>query len=287
MILRAFGTLTLSVGSVMWLNGQVVEAYGDALRHPRAQITPKSYMASPNSRYEVAGSTSTYSVNYAFKGLKTASMKWSWSHSKAQVDGLVSSYGIPKSMLNPYSPTPDVVADRQKQLLAGCFRQDGAHLRPNYRELIRTSRPVVETVAQLFDKQQPDANLTDRVNFVLNFCQDLPYGIPPSEIDGKLNGGLLPPAGVLSQGWGDCDSKATLFGTLMSFYPNAKMVMVAVPGHQLVGIRAQAVSGQDSIQFEGEEYVLCEPVGLARLPMGKKSKLVTTIEWTRRVLPYE
>jgi len=287
MIGRALGALTASVLGVCWLNDQLVQVCGEAIRYPQNQVSPQSYRASTKSKYEVDESGGNYAVKYAFSGPESVSLQWNWTMQKSAVDGIWNSYGIPMTMFNAYSPTPDVIASREKLMKSGGFKQDSSVIRPNYSEIMKANRNMVAPIVELANKLQPNPTLADRVSMWLTFCQDMPYGIPPSQIDGKFIGGMLPPASVLAVGWGDCDSKSTLFGTLLSFHPNVKMVFVSVPGHQLVGVRAQAISGQDSIQFEGEEYVLCEPVGLARLPMGKKSSLVTTIVSTRRVLPFE
>jgi hypothetical protein len=287
---RIFGSLAVfaSLASVHFLNTAFVQVCGDALAFPKSLLgaTPKNYLKSPNSEYQVVRAGNSFEVRYGFKGPKGKSMTWQFSVSASAVESELAQHGFPKSIFRPYTPTAEVIAERERVLKAGGFVQEGSLIRPHFREMVRRSRAALATLSAIGDRAGADESVTAAADLYLTFCQDLPYGVPPSEDGDLMSGGILPPLGVLGNGWGDCDSKATLFATLMSYQPNAKLIMVFVPGHQLVGVRGQARSGQDSVQFEGEEYLLCEPVRLAKLPLGKRGPHSSTIEGMRRVLPY-
>lgn len=96
----------------------------------------------------------------------------------------------------------------------------------------------------------------------------LRYKIPPS-MEGDLHTcGLLPPARALLSGWGDCDTKTALLGSILGSWNGIKMIGIAVPGHYLMAIRRLPGKGDMFIRHEGLEYVLVEAAGPAWLEPG-------------------
>lgn len=276
-----------SVGIVR-LNGLYAEVVGDAISEPRDLIasSPSSFMAGKNGVITATKSGGNYEISYSFKGLQMKPHAWKFSIPASDADAEMAAFGIPDSFFQPFSPTPAVMAERERTMKSGGFRQDGTVIRPYFREIIRRQREFLAPAVAQFKREYANASPEETVQFWLHFCQDIPYGIPPSKKDGKFYGGLMPPVGMLIKGWGDCDSKGTLFATAMSHFPNVKIIVVSVTGHQMMGVRMPAKSGQKSYEFEGEEYVLCEPVGLGRLAFGTVGPAGSQpVIWSRRVVP--
>jgi hypothetical protein len=104
------------------------------------------------------------------------------------------------------------------------------------------------------------------------FVQDIPYGIPEFEDDGITRSGLSPPPLILLTGYGDCDSKVTLFaGILRHLIDPADILFLRPEGvaHVLTAIRGKPTRGQRSITYEGHSFVLADTAGPGRLALGK------------------
>jgi hypothetical protein len=110
----------------------------------------------------------------------------------------------------------------------------------------------------------------DIVGSVLSFVQTaMFYKQPDSVIDGKHNGGILPPLTSVAYGWGDCDTKTGVLASILANWPQMKMVGVSVPGHFLMGIMQIPEKGDTFLEYQGLQYVLVEPAGPAWLPPGR------------------
>ena len=74
------------------------------------------------------------------------------------------------------------------------------------------------------------------------------------------------------QNQGDCDSKAVLASSMVrAFLPTTKMIMVLLPEHALLGVALTPMADDETIEFEGKEYVLYDPTGPAQIPFGEVS----------------
>lgn len=105
----------------------------------------------------------------------------------------------------------------------------------------------------------------------------LRYKIPP-KLEGELHTcGLLPPARALLSGWGDCDTKTALLGSILGSWSGIRMVGIAVPGHYLMAIRRLPGKGDLFVRYEGLEYVLVEPAGPAWLEPGMVGDLTRSL----------
>jgi hypothetical protein len=105
---------------------------------------------------------------------------------------------------------------------------------------------------------------------VLSFVQTaMFYKEPDPVIDGKHNGGLLPPLTAVAFGWGDCDTKTGVMASILANWPQTRMVGVSVPGHFLLGVLQIPEKGDTMLEFRGLQYVLVEPAGPAWLPPGR------------------
>jgi len=106
-------------------------------------------------------------------------------------------------------------------------------------------------------------------NFVLAFVQSIPYSTLESRISSS-GAGFNPPAKLIWENQGDCDSKMTLTATILrALMPRIEMAMIYIDQHAFIGI-AIPVEGSDMhIKHEGITYVLAEPTGPALYRLGK------------------
>jgi len=69
---------------------------------------------------------------------------------------------------------------------------------------------------------------------------------------------------------GDCDSKVTLFASLLrSLIPKVSVALVFINNHALIGISIPARANEQTITVNGVTYLLADPTGPALLPAGR------------------
>lgn len=90
--------------------------------------------------------------------------------------------------------------------------------------------PLIDRIETGLRKEQ--FSTTEAAEFVLSFVQQIPYRMPTEEAFG-----VLPPALVASQDWGDCDSKSLLLIALLERIGiDAVLLVSQAHAHALVGI---------------------------------------------------
>lgn len=129
-------------------------------------------------------------------------------------------------------------------------------------------RLVEDTFAKIY-KKSPDP--LERIKFIMGFIEDIPYGVPPNFLNGKYIGGIFSPPLIFEKGYADCDSKALLFASILSHYPELyKLVVIYQKDHLLLGVQVNnALKNGDFISFKGSNYAYVDAVGPGRLPLGK------------------
>jgi hypothetical protein len=148
---------------------------------------------------------------------------------------------------------------RYTELRGGDIAPDHARLAAEYADDVR---PVAAALAV----GAPDARTF--VARALAFVQAIPYESGKAGADK----GYRRPLSVLARNKGDCDSKSTLFLALVrSAHPGLGAVVVYVPNHAFAGVALDPVGGDRSFARDGVRYVGVEPVGPARIPVGKVS----------------
>lgn len=111
-------------------------------------------------------------------------------------------------------------------------------------------------------------NIRKITNYVLNFVQSIPYSTLESRITSS-GAGFNPPAQLLWENQGDCDSKVTLTATILrALMPRIDMVMVYIDQHAFFGIAIPASAGEMSLEHQGVNYLLGEPTGPALYRLG-------------------
>jgi len=112
-------------------------------------------------------------------------------------------------------------------------------------------------------------NVRKATNYVLSFVQSIPYSTLESRITAS-GAGFNPPAKLLWENQGDCDSKMTLTATILrALMPRINMVMIYIDQHAFIGIDIPAEVGEKTIDYQGIKYLLGEPTGPALYRLGK------------------
>ncbi len=157
----------------------------------------------------------------------------------------------------------------------GCARDMGC----TFGVLAQDSRDALSPLVQLFRDRAKRAHLSRReaASLVLSFVQQIPYERPddqPFEI--------LPPASVVAEGRGDCDSKALLAHLLLrEMRIDNVMLSSKEHHHAMLGV-AVPTSGK-KIRHQGKAYAFTE-LTVASSPIGHvNAHLLEPNDW--RVVP--
>ena len=106
-------------------------------------------------------------------------------------------------------------------------------------------------------------------NYVLGFIQSIPY----SALESRLTSsglGFNPPAKVLWENQGDCDSKMTLVASILrALMPRLKMALIYIDKHAFIGLAIESRANEVSISFKETNYLLADPTGPALFPIGQ------------------
>jgi len=111
-------------------------------------------------------------------------------------------------------------------------------------------------------------NIRKVTNFVLSFVQSIPYSTLESRLTSS-GAGFNPPAKLLWENQGDCDSKMALTATILrALMPRIDMAMIYIDEHAFIGIAVPAKANEVSIEHQEIDYLLAEPTGPALYKLG-------------------
>lgn len=146
-------------------------------------------------------------------------------------------------------------------------------IKPDYVRFAKESADDLDPLIKALYNNIPSANNQSNIrsvfNYVLSFVQSIPYEELQSRVTSS-GAGFNPPNRLIYENKGDCDSKVTLIGAILKpLFPNLEIAVVLVPGHALLAISAPFNESEDTVEIDGQFYVLAEPTGPAILPLGK------------------
>ena len=120
-----------------------------------------------------------------------------------------------------------------------------------------------------YEKVNTQADAREYFNLLLSWVQSIPYDALDNRA--QSNGsGFAPPAQLLNENRGDCDSKSVLIASIArAFLPDTAMVLVLLPEHALLGIALTPKKGEETLVEDGKTYVLMEPTGPALFTFGE------------------
>jgi hypothetical protein len=141
-------------------------------------------------------------------------------------------------------------------------------IKPDHVKFARLSADDLKPMKSLILEKVSIKNIRKATNYILGFVQSIPYSRLESRVN-SAGAGFNPPLKLLWENQGDCDSKVTLAASLLrTLMPRIKMVMVFIDNHALIGIDVLAKGDETTIELDGITYLLAEPTGPARLPLG-------------------
>lgn len=147
---------------------------------------------------------------------------------------------------------------------------DEKAVKPDHARYVDAYTRVLVPLSQaIYEKVQQQSDARRYLNLLLGWVQTIPYDTLEDRTQ-HSGAGFNPPARLLNLNLGDCDSKSVLSAAIIrAFLPDTPLVMVLLPNHALLGIALKPDEGEQSIEYDGETYVLFEPTGPALLPFGE------------------
>jgi hypothetical protein len=144
-----------------------------------------------------------------------------------------------------------------------------------FESLAEDSKDEIDPLTARFKLRVREAKLdaTQTVELIMSYVQAIPYEIPKDRPFG-----LLPPALVVSQKKGDCDSKALLLHMLLdSFGIDSVMLTSDAHRHSMLGVAIPAQGTK--ITYDGRSYAFVETTAKSA-PIGWISKdLLKPNDW--------
>lgn len=231
-------------------------------------MKPSKFKKNDHVALSTRATPEEYQVSYVFKDHKSRNWLLEWGYRRGATDQAVARYGLPLSIWEPYVATHENTTRRHEIIAAGLHRQVGQSIGPDYDRIIAAYAPFTEPLYRAARRILGATTRVELVEFLVKLIQDIPYGIPPSNIDGRSISGMLVPPQIMLEGWGDCDSKAVLLAAALVHDSEARVVFLRVPMHILMGIEAVPRPFQKSISYHGRTYVVTDPTGPGRPYMG-------------------
>jgi hypothetical protein len=237
---------------------------------PYDELDAKISFTQEYNQQKVKTQEGRYLFKYIYRNNQERPIKWEWSFAKSEIDKRALEFGLPEDFFERrYSSESEMNEIIRKGYFAIL---DDRKVYPDYPRLARRNRVVATPFYKMLRLELGDKpSMNALIESMLRFCQDIPYQQPPANEYGKFINGLDTPARMLLKGKGDCDTKSIVFVSTLLHDKRFKMlfVMVTNPDHMFVGIRGVPNPYQASITYQGEKYIVCEPVGEARLKMGQ------------------
>ena len=267
---------------------------------PKGQIenlTPSKYQKTPLTRQSVEITKKTYSFKYKFSSPSNEWFEWSWTYKRLETNEMINKFGISKSIFEPFQATEKNVKSRNRIIKTSLFKKEGNVISPDFNRMIPFymgfTSPLYALTIRTLGK---DSTPRERVEFLLRFVQDIPYGIPPTRSNSKVISGVLSPPQIFIEKWGDCDSKVLLISSILAHEPRYKILLVYLEKHLLMAFEGRPHPNDSFIVFQGSKFILADPTGPAHLKLGnpgpdfkgnfKKIELLQITSADRRIPHY-
>jgi hypothetical protein len=234
-------------------------------------------------------------VRFQFKDHTGALLVFEHTYDYQRTLEMIARFGLPGNFLRPYPASE--APNRRKLLDNGMFQLRGDTIRADLSAVTtfysdEFAKPIADFIFTSLRQRGLDSR-TARIAMAMAFVQDIPYGIPTLH-DGVFRGGVSPAPLILLSGFGDCDSKATLFvGILRHLIPPEDILFLYQHGqpHLLTAIQDVAAPGRSTLNHEGRLFVLADTAGPGRLDFGEVSPedrgmSVIVVPYENRTLPF-
>tara|TARA_R110000868_G_scaffold189695_1_gene432935 strand:- start:123138 stop:124088 length:951 start_codon:yes stop_codon:yes gene_type:complete len=141
-------------------------------------------------------------------------------------------------------------------------------IRPAHGTIAKRYVLAMRPVAYALKENVRGGTSRDITNHVLHFIQSIPYDTL-EDVRNSNGAGFLTPYGIIQGNKGDCDSKSVMFAAIMrNIYPYARIAVIYVPGHALVGFDYKKGRDDFAINIDVNTFVLAEPVGPNQSDLG-------------------
>ena len=133
--------------------------------------------------------------------------------------------------------------------------------KPDHRRFIEESGASLQPVIDAINELMPRASARNVAKFILPWIQNMPYNEMESRTESN-GAGFLPPIKVVDLNRGDCDSKVSLMAALLKhMYPRLRIAIIYIPNHALIGFNVSHLQEDYTLDIDGLDYTLAEPVG--------------------------
>ena len=167
------------------------------------KLTPSKYQKSPLTRQSVEITKKTYSFKYKFSSPSYEWFEWSWKYKRLETNEMINKFGISKSIFEPFQATEKNVKSRNRIIKTSLFKKEGKVISPDFNRMIPFymgfTSPLYALTIRTLGK---DSTPRERVEFLLRFVQDIPYGIPPTRSNSKVISGVLSPPQIFIEKMG-------------------------------------------------------------------------------------
>lgn len=148
------------------------------------------------------------------------------------------------------------------------FYIDGNYIKIDYNTLIEWNTEPLRGCFNSLYATGKGYTLAQYLGLFIAFLQEIHYELPPNNVKGTFTGGIYIPTDVLINNRGDCDSKSIVFCALWRHFKDARLIIVLLHEHALIGVGITPGPGQKSVRLGNTHYVLCEVAGPGKLYPG-------------------
>ena len=232
-------------------------------------LIPSEYQKNPYTEQNVEITKKVYGFKYKFSSPTNEWYEWEWKYKRVETNEMINKFGLPQSILEPYQATKKNVRLRNRVIKESFFKEDRKKLYPDFNRIIPFymgfTSPLYALTIKTLGK---DSTPRERVEFLLRFVQDIPYGIPPNRSNSKVISGILTPPQIFIEKWGDCDSKVLLISSILAHEPRYKILLVYLENHLLMAFEGRPHPNDSFIVFQGSKFILADPTGPGHLKLG-------------------
>jgi len=188
------------------------------------------------------------------------------------IDAAIESFGIPKSWTTFTYTSEDDLQKKQVSLQKKAARR-GIKMSDDMKSYVIDYQWVIDQSSrELRDAAKDIRSIARRkgyrsrrelVGAFASFVQSLEYRLPPNNrIDDNGNEiitiGAIMPIEVLTNQWGDCDSKSMLFATLVRSIDLTEVVFIVKHEHVFAAVDVIPEPEDQTIRYKGDDWVLIE-----------------------------
>lgn len=238
-------------------------------------LAQKQYAKNPHVVYEIGSDGENYTVNYTFKDHYGNLQKYTLTLPVDYSNQEINVFGIPKWLFEPYIDNAQNRIVRDAELSKGLFKivdnvieVDKSAVIDHYSQSF--CKPIAEMIVSSLENYKRDTR-NERIEMAIRFVQDIPYGIPIFANKNRHFGGVTPPPSILINGYGDCDSKAILFVSILIYLiPANEIVFLNQSEHVLSAVQGRRNGTLTFIEFKGHDYLIAETAGPGERKLGEK-----------------